>query len=123
MRKISVYVASGLFLGLALSFLSSAQAGAKKDVKAKTVDIQAKVHYIGNSYSRLPDGNIIGTLRFYEYEGCYVMLKDRKVHLAFQPPMELVDQQSLGGRTLILSGTWNNDAFMVTGYREPPAKK
>jgi len=120
MMKVALGVLSGLFLSLPL--LQAADGAGKEDKspKAKKVEIQATVHYVGNSYTRLPDGKIIGTLRFHPYEGCFIMVKDRKVNLEFQPAMELVDQQSLGGRNLILTGTWVKDVFVVTGYRAAP---
>ncbi len=125
MTKVAVCALSGLFLSLALPLVNAADGAGKenKGTEVKKVDIQAKVHYVGNSYTRLPDGKIIGTLRFHPYEGCFIMLKDRKVNLDFRPAMELVDQQTLGGRTLILTGTLDNDVFVVTGYRNVPADK
>src|SRR6516162_9591997 len=89
MMKVFICALCGLFLSLFLPMPSPAEEPGKEN-KNKKVEIQAKVHYIGNSYSRLPDGTIIGTQRFYEYEGCYIMVKDRKVNLQFQPAMELV---------------------------------
>jgi len=122
MMKFAMCALAGLFLSLPV--LSSAkEPGPKTNPEIKTVEIRAKVHYVGNSYTRLPDGKIIGTLRFHEYEGCYIVMKDRKINLVFVPAMELVDQQALGGRTLILTGSWGKDTFTVTGYRPAPAGK
>jgi hypothetical protein len=120
MMKVALCALAGLFLSLPV--LSSAQEP-KTNPEIKTVEIRAKVQYVGNSYSRLPDGKIIGTLRFYEYEGCYIVMKNRTFNLVFVPAMELVDQQALGGRTMILTGTWGKDTFTVTGYRAAPAGK
>jgi hypothetical protein len=126
MTKVAVCAVSGLFLSLALPLLNAADGAGKENNKGqvvKKVEIQAKVHYVGNTYSRLPNGTIIGTLRAFPYEGCFIMLNGRQVNLVFQPAMELVDQQSFGGRTLILTGTLNQDVFVVTGYRDVPAAK
>ena len=120
MMKVALGVLSGLILSLPLLQAADDAGKENKSPKAKTVEIQATVHYVGNSYTRLPDGKIIGTLRFHPYEGCFIMVKDRKVNLEFLPAMELVDQQSLGGRNLILTGTWGKDVFVVTGYRAAP---
>ena len=122
MIKFAMCALAGVFLSLpVLSFAE--EPGPKTNPEIKAVEIRAKVHYVGNSYTRLPDGKIIGTLRFHEYEGCYIVMNDRKINLVFVPAMELVDQQALGGRTLILTGTWGKDTFTVSGYDAASAGK
>jgi hypothetical protein len=95
--------------------------------KAAKVEVLATVHYVGNAYSRLPNGMVIGTLRGYDYEGCYIVRQGRRIHLEFNPGMELVDQQNLGGKVLRLTGHFTSrpradgkeaqEVFVVTSHR------
>ena len=61
MMKVALGVLSGLILSLPLLQAADDAGKENKSPKAKTVEIQATVHYVGNSYTRLPDGKIIGT--------------------------------------------------------------
>jgi hypothetical protein len=65
--------------------------------------ITAKVHWSGNSYGRMPDGQIIGTLMGCDWESCYIVVDGRTV-LLHGLPGDIVDQQGYRGQTLILVG-------------------
>jgi hypothetical protein len=130
MTKIYLSVLTGLFLLLtSMPVSASVEKPTPADVVApkKQVEIRAKVHYVGNSYTRLPNCLIMGTTVYYPYEGCYIVRDCERYNLDFQPPMELVDQQDLNGKTLILTGYFihrcggmenpEQPVFVVTGYR------
>jgi hypothetical protein len=67
------------------------------------VTVKAKLHYVGNSYSRTKEGGIVGTLKGYPWEGCYIVLNGRTVWLVGLPG-DLVDYQGYQGQTLVLVG-------------------
>jgi hypothetical protein len=74
-----------------------------KPAPSVRVTLTAQVHYVGNAYSRMPDGSIIGTLRGHPWEGCYIVLNGRTVRLVGLPG-DMVDQQGYRGQTLVLVG-------------------
>jgi hypothetical protein len=67
------------------------------------VSVRATVKWYGNAYGRMPDGSIIGTLKGYPWEGCYIELDGRKVRLQGLPG-DRVTQQNYDGQTLVLVG-------------------
>src|SRR5262249_8834125 len=127
--KIYLSVLTGLFL---LLTSMPASAGIEKPTPAdvvapkKLIEIRTKVYYVGNTYTRMPDGSVMGTAVAYPYEGCYIVRDCARYNLDFQPPMGVVDQQDLKGKTLILKGYFvlrgseenpEQSEFVVTEYR------
>jgi hypothetical protein len=101
----------------------------------RKLSLRTTVHYVGNSYFRMPDGSIAGTLVGYPYEGCYILLNGKQVRLQFAPEIHLVDLQHFNGKTFVLTGRletrlarvrWDNpedayelvDVLVVESYRQ-----
>jgi hypothetical protein len=107
-------------------FVVETLAPVERNPEKREIEIRTKVYYVGNSYSRLPNGMVVGTCVAYPYEGCYIVIDCEQINLDFQPPLELVDQQTLRGQTLILKGHYtrrcgalglpDQQVFVVTGY-------